>query len=342
MENSNELLLLFLKHEIDSRRIPCPVCGSLKISGNSFPEIGIRSWECRNPLCSQRSKTNRGKRYSARTIFMQNSIFDFSKENLISKELIQEWRKDIVENQDLDSLYTMVTKYYSFVDDQITIINAEDEIKWKKIGKQEKRKTVFLEFEKFVGKINNGLYKEFFEESYDLNFLGNFIYERKENRSQKLKKIKMNEYGIIKGDCREILGQTLGPVTNMVTSPPYYNAREYSQWDSLYQYLQEMYEMAKKSFVTLQKGGVFFFNIGDIFDNEKIVVKSKMGEKRIPLGAYIILIFKKAGFELLDNIIWNKGEPQSQRHKNDGNFVPYYQKTHGILLSSKTKLKLAF
>jgi len=112
----------------------------------------------------------------------------------------------------------------------------------------------------------------------------------------------------------------------MVTSPPYYNVREYSQWHNLYHYIHEMYEMACESYIRLQKGGVFFFNIGDIFDNEKIIVKSKMGEKRIPLGAYIILVFKKAGFELLDDVVWNKGEPQSQRHKNDGNYVPYYQR----------------
>ena len=87
-----------------------------------------------------------------------------------------------------------------------------------------------------------------------------------------------------------------------------------------------MYLVALGSFRALQKGGVFFFNIGDIFDNEKITVTSKMGEKRIPLGAYIILIFQKAGFELLDDVIWNKGEPQSNRHKNDGNNVPYYQR----------------
>jgi DNA modification methylase len=87
-----------------------------------------------------------------------------------------------------------------------------------------------------------------------------------------------------------------------------------------------MYLTAKGSFQALQKGGVFFFNIGDIFDNEKIIVKSKMGGKRIPLGAYIILLFQKAGFELLDNVVWDKGEPQTNRHKNDGNNVPYYQR----------------
>ena len=119
---------------------------------------------------------------------------------------------------------------------------------------------------------------------------------------------------------------TLKEVDNMVTSPPYYNAREYTQWSNLYNYVHDMYHVALGSSQALKKGGVFLFNIGDIFDNENTTVTSKMGQKRIPLGAYIIFAFKQAGFELLDNVIWYKGEPQSNRHKNDGNNVPYYQR----------------
>ena len=149
------------------------------------------------------------------------------------------------------------------------------------------------------------------------------MYEESLPKSQK---IQVTEFpAIIQGDCKRVL-ESIDEVHNMVTSPPYYNAREYSQWASLYTYLHEMYLAAQGSFQALQKGGVFFFNIGDIFDNEKIIVKSKMGGKRIPLGAYIVLLFQKAGFELLDNVIWDKGEPQTNRHKNDGNNVPYYQR----------------
>jgi len=331
IKNKSELLLLFLKHKIDSRKIPCPICSSLTISGNSFPEIGIRSWECKNPLCSQRSKTNRGKRYSVRTIFMQNSSFDFSKENLISKKFIKKWRKDVIENQDLESLYTMITKYYSFVGDHITTVNAENEKKFDQVIKSEKRKPIHFKFEEFVGKINIGLFEEFFEKPNDRNFISHFIFEKKpsDKVNEQLQKAfyKNPDNTIITGDCRKVLKHfDENYIANMVTSPPYYNVREYTQWHNLYQYLHEMYEMISESYIRLQKGGVFFFNIGDIFDNEKIIVKSKMGEKRIPLGAYIILAFKKAGFELLDNVVWNKGEPQSQRHKNDGNYVPYYQR----------------
>ena len=330
LENNNEILLLFLKHQKDLRKIPCPVCGSLTISGNSFPEIGIRSWECKNIHCSERSKTNRGKRYSARAIFMQNARTDESKENTISKDTISKWRKDIAVDQDFKSLYLMMTKYFSLVGDKITGINVEDEKEFKKIVRNQKREIKNQRFDSFIDKNEKGLYKEFFEESEGFKFLDNFIFEKKlKNYSKEFKKIPVNNHTVYHGDCRQVLEKLeklKQPISNMVTSPPYYNAREYSQWDSLYQYVQEMYEMADKSFKALKKGGVYFFNVGDITDNEKIVVKSKMGEKRVPLGAYIILIFRKVGFELLDNIIWNKGEPQSQRHKNDGNFVPYYQR----------------
>ena len=323
MQNKTELLLLFFKHEIDPRKIPCPVCGSLIISGNSFPELGIRSWECKNPLCSKRSKTNRGKRYSARTIFMQNSRFDFSKENTIEKTLIKKWRKDVVEKHSTKSLYNMITKYFSLVGDNITIIDAESPKQFEKIIKNEKRCVKSFNFKKFAEKIDHNLYQKFFEKSSEFKFIDHFLHETNYHKSRKISVTKFPT--IIQGDCNDVL-ENMGEVHNMVTSPPYYNAREYSEWVNLYMYLHEMYLAAKGSFQALQKGGVFFFNIGDIFDNEKIIVKSKMGGKRIPLGAYIILLFQKAGFELLDNIIWDKGEPQTNRHKNDGNNVPYYQR----------------
>ena len=87
-----------------------------------------------------------------------------------------------------------------------------------------------------------------------------------------------------------------------------------------------MYNITLGSFSAMHAGGVFFYNIGDIFDNPNTIVKSKMGERRVALGAYMIFVFIKAGYQLLDNVIWYKGETQSNRHKNDGNYTPYYQK----------------
>ena len=47
----------------------------------------------------------------------------------------------------------------------------------------------------------------------------------------------------------------------------------------------------------------------------------------------------------MDNIIWYKGEPQSNRHKNDGNYTPYYQRPancyeHMFIFKKKGKLIL--
>jgi DNA modification methylase len=153
-------------------------------------------------------------------------------------------------------------------------------------------------------------------------------------------------FKVVNSDCLSFLkALPKNSIDHMVTSPPYYNAREYSQWKNFYNYLNDMYKICQESYYSLKPGGVFFYNIGDIFDNPNTIVKSKMGEKRMALGAYLILLFKSAGFELLDNIIWDKGETQSNRHKNDGNFTPYYQRPancyeHMFIFKKPGKLSL--
>lgn len=343
LKNENEILLVFTKHEIDDRKIPCPICAGLKISGNSYPEVGIKSWECKNPLCSERSKTNRGKRYSERTILMQDATFDFSEENQISKELIKTWRKDVVLDWDLDSLYLMLVKFFTFVGDKITIINSENKDLFCNIINEQGRKSKSLSAKEFSDfSLNSNKFDEFFNS----DFIKLFLYEKETSINKDLRiNFNDNKIKIILGDACEVLDKIKNPIANMVTSPPYYNAREYSQWGNLFNYLNDMYNINLKANKSLINGGVFFYNIGDIFDNENVIVKSKMGEKRIPLGAYTILLFEKAGFEILDNIIWYKGEPQSNRHKNDGNYTPYYQRPancyeHMFIFKKKGKLIL--
>jgi DNA modification methylase len=322
IKNNNELLLIFTKNEIDDRKIPCPVCGSIKISGNSFPEIGIRSWECKNPLCHSRSKTNRGKRYSRKTIYMQSSNNDFSSQNIINKDILKLWRKDIVNISNDDDIYRMLIKYFTYSNDTIYLINAYKNKIFRKIAKDEKRFVKTLKVSTDL-KINNH-YNQFYKKG---EFIKQFI-SLKDHGIGKVRKIdKKNRSIIYEGDALKVLNTfENNSIENMVTSPPYYNVREYSQWKNLYSYLFDMYNIIKKSYEVLIPGGVFLYNIGDIFDNDRLIVHSKMGDSRIPLGAYTIFMFLEAGFELLDNIIWDKGETQSNRHMNDGNFTPYYQR----------------
>ena len=85
--------MIFHKHILDKTRLPCPICGSSHVQNNSQSEINVQSWECNNKECTERSEGDRGKRYSARSIMMQEGQ---TKENEIEENIKKKWRKDIV------------------------------------------------------------------------------------------------------------------------------------------------------------------------------------------------------------------------------------------------------
>ena len=131
---------------------------------------------------------------------------------------------------------------------------------------------------------------------------------------------------IVWGDCLNVLKKMNSEsVQLMVTSPPYYNARDYSQWKDINDYLDDMREIIKETYRVLDNHRVWVFNVGDIFDNPKTKTKSVWGKQRIPLGAYFIKLFEDEGFTFVDDFIWDKGEPQSERNKNKSNPYPMYQ-----------------
>jgi len=131
---------------------------------------------------------------------------------------------------------------------------------------------------------------------------------------------------IIWGNCLDAMrGMKSESIHLMVTSPPYYNAREYSQWKNLNDYLDDMRLIIKESYRVLDNHRVFVFNVGDIFDNDNISTTSTWGKRRIPLGAYFTKIFEEEGFTFVDDFIWDKGEVQSERHKNGNKPYPFYQ-----------------
>jgi DNA modification methylase len=131
---------------------------------------------------------------------------------------------------------------------------------------------------------------------------------------------------IIWGNCLDVMrGMKSESIHLMVTSPPYYNAREYSQWKNLNAYLDDMRLIIRESYRVLDNHRVFVFNVGDIFDNDNIFTTSTWGKRRIPLGAYFTKIFEEEGFTFVDDFIWDKGEVQSERHKNGNKPFPFYQ-----------------
>lgn len=334
VENDNKLLYVFYKYRMDERKIPCPVCNGLKVSGNSYPEIGHRSWECKNVICRSRSKSNRGKRYSFKTNYMQFGSENIDRENTISKEMIATWRRDIAFVNSDEEIYSMFLKYFSFPEETLLFINCTHEqlCKLNKEGRTIQEISLFSEEKQYCiqGKqvfIDNQLFDRYFLNG---GYVSRFIREKNkviDNLASVSKTSNQATTTIYHGDAYKILQKIdAKSVSAAVTSPPYFNAREYSQWDNMYLYLRDMYNIAKEVKRVLADCGTYLYNIGDINGNEMTIAKSNMGIKRLLLGAYSILLFEAAGFELVDNYIWNKGEPQSKRSTNDGNFTPHYQK----------------
>ena len=128
------------------------------------------------------------------------------------------------------------------------------------------------------------------------------------------------------GDCVAALCQIDGgSVDGAVTSPPYYNAREYATWPNLYAYLYDMKAAAEGVFRVLRPGAYYLFNIFDYFDNDNIVAYSELGKRRLALSSYMVQVFRKCGFQIAGNVVWYKGEVEGKRNYNQGNRGPFFQ-----------------
>jgi DNA modification methylase len=137
---------------------------------------------------------------------------------------------------------------------------------------------------------------------------------------------KNNKNKIIWGNCLDYLKKMPSESIHlMVTSPPYYNAREYTQWKNMNDYLEDMKKIIREAYRVLDNHRVFVFNVGDVSGNDNLHTKSVWGNRRLPLGAYFTKIFEECGFTFVDDFIWDKGEVQSQRHKNGSRPYPLYQ-----------------
>lgn len=91
-----------------------------------------------------------------------------------------------------------------------------------------------------------------------------------------------------------------GSVHLAVTSPPYFNAREYSTWTTIEDYLADMNKSFKEVFRVLKPGRKFCLNISDLPE------KGGSGVRWIPLGPQLLLEALAIGFELVDRVIWFK------------------------------------
>lgn len=133
---------------------------------------------------------------------------------------------------------------------------------------------------------------------------------------------------VVWGNCLDALRRMPSEsVGLMVTSPPYYNARDYSTWPKLSDYMSDMRAIIQEAYRVLDNHRTFVWNVSDVVDNDNMERIKCWGDRKIPLPAYFIVMFEECGFRYVDDLIWDKGEVQSKRHATSiSKPYPFYQK----------------
>ena len=305
----SRLLIILQKNARDETLIPCPTCRSTEVRGNSYPAIGVRSWECMNVLCPDRSKYNRGKRYSFRGILMQHAIND--PRNMISAASVQRWIRDVLTDPGDEDVIETLVRHYSMYGDTVHLHN------WPSIGRDRAGRRI---------QHHRLSVREHSHAFWNGPFFRRYLVKTTYRPTARSPNLGTDDFGVFVGDASDTL-RTFGrdAFDGAVTSPPYYNAREYSHWPNVYCYLNKMYDVNLQVYRTLTPGALYLYNIFDYFDNECTMAFSAMGKKRIMLSAYTAHMFRMIGFDLLGVIVWDKGDIEGKRGYNAGNFSPYYQ-----------------
>ena len=312
---SESLLVLFQKNQRDETPIPCPACRSHEVRGNSYPTLGVRSWECGNLLCPDRSKYNRGKRYSFKSLLMQEAVAH--SENAIQASLVKNWSRDVQVGRQPSEVIEMLVRFYSLYGDPIHFAGFGRNGSSHLYGRQVEWRGVEYSDQEMI-------HESFFDSAWFRRYVVD--HEQPGRFKPGIRSTRIGPFQLLHGDARSALSSFRdNNFDGAVTSPPYYNAREYAQWSNIYCYLYDMFGVIKECYRVLKPGAFFLFNIFDNFDNERSIVFSAMGNKKLVLSSMLADLFRRAGFKQYGNIVWDKGEIEGKRAFNGGNLSPYYQ-----------------
>ena len=300
-DNLDKKILLLKKIELDEENVPCPSCLTTIQNGNSYPEMFLRSWECKNPDCPDRSKSGRGKRFDEYGVYRYFKLSENKKENIISDTLYKNWHRDIFSSK-LDYLEYLI-KAYSWDSENVCLVNFDE------INNNYKRNIVY-ENDTELFRISNMTFNKLPIYSLIKTIADELKIEKKKQKE------KLEDDLIIINDNSSIALKKVAQnqIGAAITSPPYYNAREYSQWENLILYLIDMMINSYSVYCSLADNSYYLYNIGDIVSEDNIYVNSNMSKHRIQLGFLSCLFFEMVGFKLDGNIIWDKGEVQSKRN----------------------------
>lgn len=120
---------------------------------------------------------------------------------------------------------------------------------------------------------------------------------------------------IVNGDVEEILKYTPDESIHLTfTSPPYYNARDYSIYQSYEEYLSFLERVFREVHRVTKEGRFFVLNTSPIIIPR---ISRAHSSKRYPIPYDIHPLLTKMGWEFIDDIVWVKPEA-SVKNRNAG------------------------
>ena len=120
---------------------------------------------------------------------------------------------------------------------------------------------------------------------------------------------------VVHGDVREVLKYIPKESVHLTfTSPPYYNARDYSIYLSYKEYLAFLEKVFKEVHRITKEGRFFILNSSPVIIPR---VGRQYSSKRYPIPYDIHPLLIKMGWEFIDDIVWKKPEA-SAKNRNAG------------------------
>ena len=146
----------------------------------------------------------------------------------------------------------------------------------------------------------------------------NVVFGKNKNSNKKNTGYKINEKiknVIVQGNTVDIMKKVSDNSVHLTfTSPPYYNARDYSIYQSYEEYLDFLFQVFKEIHRITQEGRFFIINTSPILIPR---AGRHVSSKRYPIPFDIHKYVVDAGFECVDDIIWVKPEA-SVKNRNGG------------------------
>jgi DNA modification methylase len=123
---------------------------------------------------------------------------------------------------------------------------------------------------------------------------------------------------LINGDCLvelDKLALSDAKIQLTVTSPPYYNAKEYSHWDSYDEYMEWLVSVFKKVYDITEDGRMCCVNVSPVIEPR---IDRNHESRRYPIPFDLTYHMCKMGWKFIEDIIWEK--PEGSAPNRNGGF----------------------